>query len=180
MNTRGSSPLTRGKQRRLARPRHPHRLIPAHAGKTTRPSGGAQVSWAHPRSRGENVTAAKPQKGGAGSSPLTRGKLDHLPRHRRKRRLIPAHAGKTPYRAPTSPGLRAHPRSRGENEEQLFEYLDTAGSSPLTRGKRAAAHAGPPDLRLIPAHAGKTDAGHLARRAPWAHPRSRGENYLRQ
>ena len=115
-----------------------------------------------------------------GSSPLTRGKLPVLGLQLSGPGLIPAHAGKTPYRAPTSPGLRAHPRSRGENEEQLFEYLDTAGSSPLTRGKRAAAHAGPPDLRLIPAHAGKTDAGHLARRAPWAHPRSRGENYLRQ
>ena len=31
----GSSPLTRGKQRSLARPGHPDGLIPAHAGKTT-------------------------------------------------------------------------------------------------------------------------------------------------
>ena len=52
----GSSPLTRGKPARCHhRPRHIG-LIPAHAGKTTRPATPASPSWAHPRSRGENVT----------------------------------------------------------------------------------------------------------------------------
>ena len=177
VNTRGSSPLTRGKQRRLARPRHPHRLIPAHAGKTTRPSGGAQVSWAHPRSRGENVTAAKPQKGGAGSSPLTRGKLDHLPRHRRKRRLIPAHAGKTSPDRGRPRWCAAHPRSRGENFQSWVCSFPAPGSSPLTRGKRKSRTAWDPPVRLIPAHAGKTHAVARCSDSWSAHPRSRGENF---
>ena len=50
------------------------------------------------------------------------------------------------------------------------------GSSPLTRGKRPARHHQAHHDRLIPAHAGKTNAkpptvGHCK-----AHPRSRGEN----
>ena len=50
---------------------------------------------AHPRSRGENLTGARPSTSESGSSPLTRGKqvtgeyLAHL------LGLIPAHAGKT-------------------------------------------------------------------------------------
>ena len=54
------------------------------------------------------------------------------------------------------------------------------GSSPLTRGKRANAHRGFLTVRLIPAHAGKTggECGHHLV-AP-AHPRSRGENVVRE
>ena len=50
------------------------------------------------------------------------------------------------------------------------------GSSPLTRGKRVGSLNDLSQIRLIPAHAGKT-AFH-ARRRPvrQAHPRSRGEN----
>ena len=50
------------------------------------------------------------------------------------------------------------------------------GSSPLTRGKLDQ-HTNHGHIRgLIPAHAGKTDKRPLAGHAPWAHPRSRGEN----
>ena len=52
----------------------------------------------------------------------------------------------------------------------------TAGSSPLTRGKRAAASAAPTSWGLIPAHAGKTAFAAAAVQAARAHPRSRGEN----
>ena len=50
----GSSPLTRGKRRKNHRFLSTHRLIPAHAGKTNWAEKTAFVSWAHPRSRGEN------------------------------------------------------------------------------------------------------------------------------
>ena len=76
---RGSSPLTRGKQL-PGRVERPHAgLIPAHAGKTVFSVIVGLLSWAHPRSRGENLfrlTLARPLKG---SSPLTRGKLVCLP-----------------------------------------------------------------------------------------------------
>ena len=50
------------------------------------------------------------------------------------------------------------------------------GSSPLTRGKRVGSLNDLCQIRLIPAHAGKTGAVWLACAACAAHPRSRGEN----
>ena len=74
------------------------------------------------------------------------------------------------------PGIWAHPRSRGENTDAIYDGAVTVGSSPLTRGKLGhPAHAHRPP-GLIPAHAGKTSSlswYHLSQRA---HPRSRGEN----
>ena len=91
----GSSPLTRGKQRRRCRVVPGDRLIPAHAGKTTPYPARPRPGRAHPRSRGENRdghdVAARPE----GSSPLTRGKHDQAAHRNPCDRLIPAHAGKT-------------------------------------------------------------------------------------
>ena len=71
----GSSPLTRGKHG-CRRPRGGwRRLIPAHAGKTSAVGYETTVTWAHPRSRGENVDEARQITVLRGSSPLTRGKL---------------------------------------------------------------------------------------------------------
>ena len=113
--TLGSSPLTRGKQRR--RPRRPQRtgLIPAHAGKTTECSPGSRIRRAHPRSRGENRGGGGRHRHVCGSSPLTRGKLARTGQVRRAPGLIPAHAGKTRRRSAAAVWSRAHPRSRGEN-----------------------------------------------------------------
>ena len=114
------------------------------------------MSRAHPRSRGENGRKAWAAITEAGSSPLTRGKLDHARRHGGGQGLIPAHAGKT---LPPNSGCvsrRAHPRSRGENRERTAARLDELGSSPLTRGKRALDDGPIQVARLIPAHAGKT------------------------
>ena len=52
----------------------------------------------------------------------------------------------------------------------------SAGSSPLTRGKRLAGCVVPHVVRLIPAHAGKTSGQPSTRHPRAAHPRSRGEN----
>ena len=91
----GSSPLTRGKQWQKRRPGDQGRLIPAHAGKTCFWSCLQARSRAHPRSRGENTDRAVRALGVAGSSPLTRGKLDRRGRLQARAGLIPAHAGKT-------------------------------------------------------------------------------------
>ena len=72
--------------------------------------------------------------------------------------------------------LRAHPRSRGENDSQRAALDGPKGSSPLTRGKRDRGSAGPRAAGLIPAHAGKTPSTGCPRRWTQAHPRSRGEN----
>ena len=50
------------------------------------------------------------------------------------------------------------------------------GSSPLTRGKLGFGVFGHFGLRLIPAHAGKTEYPATGGQRPPAHPRSRGEN----
>ena len=111
---------------------------------------------AHPRSRGENGGPAQASARVEGSSPLTRGKRGDRRANTRRQGLIPAHAGKTTKTSSNYGDNQAHPRSRGENMGEPLVSFVTAGSSPLTRGKPV--HATPPcrDLRLIPAHAGKT------------------------
>ena len=172
----GSSPLTRGKRAAGAALRGGVGLIPAHAGKTFSARRQSPATGAHPRSRGENtsrtvMTAALP-----GSSPLTRGKHGHRLQHQNPGGLIPAHAGKTSYTLTTSPSAMAHPRSRGENCEDITTSRATTGSSPLTRGKRCLGVSGAGQRGLIPAHAGKTTTCTCLTRSPTAHPRSRGEN----
>ena len=134
---------------------------------------------AHPRSRGENYQVPLFGTASRGSSPLTRGKLVGEAAPEDGSRLIPAHAGKTADCAAGRSGGRAHPRSRGENTPLYLRLALTAGSSPLTRGKRRRCWSAFQSVRLIPAHAGKTPP---ARPSPslWpAHPRSRGENKAR-
>ena len=74
VNKSGSSPLTRGKLRTGPCAPWVWRLIPAHAGKTSREWRGQPSERAHPRSRGENVKANATTGEVVGSSPLTRGK----------------------------------------------------------------------------------------------------------
>ena len=90
--------------------------------------------------------------------------------------LIPAHAGKTSAVCCATVSVEAHPRSRGENHSHGVLEAEAQGSSPLTRGKRGAVDGGRDGLRLIPAHAGKTQATRRRHQRPRAHPRSRGEN----
>ena len=91
---------------------------------------------AHPRSRGENALHPDEVMNALGSSPLTRGKLLGADRALGGRGLIPAHAGKTSPGRRSHPYCRAHPRSRGENQQAAIEEQKAKGSSPLTRGKR--------------------------------------------
>ena len=112
----------------------------------------------------------------AGSSPLTRGKPPTRAAVVSGARLIPAHAGKTRSAASFGSALRAHPRSRGENELSVRRCSTGEGSSPLTRGKQVLSESHTAGLGLIPAHAGKTVLGAITGTINGAHPRSRGEN----
>ena len=111
-----------------------------------------------------------------GSSPLTRGKPRLGCPGWRKRRLIPAHAGKTAQAHATPSWKPAHPRSRGENRPGTSSGMPSIGSSPLTRGKLTRFHGRIFAQGLIPAHAGKTRGSSVFYVYHWAHPRSRGEN----
>ncbi len=159
----GSSPLTRGKPRRLLDVLVDGGLIPAHAGKTRHHQRPHPHRRAHPRSRGENPILALILKCGCGSSPLTRGKHAHRLDDQRVRGLIPAHAGKTRRRGRLSSMTGAHPRSRGENFARVREIRQAGGSSPLTRGKRRGDGPRCRAHGLIPAHAGKTCTHRYAR-----------------
>ena len=153
----GSSPLTRGKQQSIDKLYNECGLIPAHAGKT---EGGGLVnvaSTAHPRSRGENVIVVRVLAALTGSSPLTRGKPCIGDRAGPCPGLIPAHAGKTSANWFQFSVVRAHPRSRGENNVAWHDPATPTGSSPLTRGKPVALLGARRPGGLIPAHAGKTD-----------------------
>ena len=172
----GSSPLTRGKRARDRRAEGTRWLIPAHAGKTSRPARGRDDGRAHPRSRGENCQSIATVISISGSSPLTRGKPLRVREAGEHQGLIPAHAGKTaPLNLPWGP-MGAHPRSRGENASATRSTARTRGSSPLTRGKRQKRRSGDQGVGLIPAHAGKTWDLRVGGETDWAHPRSRGEN----
>ena len=152
------------------------RLIPAHAG-STRPHAPSWRSWtAHPRSRGEHTRRPPRRRAEGGSSPLTRGARRAPRRSRHTRGLIPAHAGSTLISTPSGPRCQAHPRSRGEHRWTRRGTFGDDGSSPLTRGAQPTILQILPRPRLIPAHAGSTDAhGTRACLRP-AHPRSRGEH----
>ena len=91
-------------------------------------------------------------------------------------RLIPAHAGKTYLQRLQRSDEGAHPRSRGENQDENIINLTKQGSSPLTRGKLTISGRREVQGGLIPAHAGKTPDDDAIGNERGAHPRSRGEN----
>ena len=152
----GSSPLTRGKPASGEDRRRRAGLIPAHAGKTVGDGVHCLSPSAHPRSRGENDGERGLGAAFRGSSPLTRGKQPLRLALGVEGGLIPAHAGKTKASPPLPAWVRAHPRSRGENDRDDVNGVTASGSSPLTRGKRRVRCRWCLCLRLIPAHAGKT------------------------
>ena len=119
MSVKGSSPLTRGKLIRRDTSEGQRGLIPAHAGKTSRESVLRCAHGAHAVLPGHDEQEWRASVRSWGSSPLTRGKRWTGAGERPRRGLIPAHAGKTRRSAREHPPPGAHPRSRGENHENI-------------------------------------------------------------
>ena len=93
----------------------------------------------HPRSRGEYRTGGASVCVGLGSSPLSRGIQACMGPTHAAQGIIPALAGNTYPQGRLASRGRDHPRSRGEYLDGMV-YTDQAkGSSPLSRGIRAAA-----------------------------------------
>ena len=151
-------------------------LIPAHAGKTLTASKNQGDNTAHPRACGENLPAPHPASDAAGSSPRMRGKPPVTLFRPPVTRLIPAHAGKTISLDFLRKNSGAHPRACGENQRTKSVAASVTGSSPRMRGKRVKSCSVIMRVRLIPAHAGKTDGARWIHHRPWAHPRACGEN----
>ena len=154
------------------------RLIPAHAGKTSRAPMRVRAHAAHPRACGENTATPLPCEFDSGSSPRMRGKRQHQTQQYIHPRLIPAHAGKTvcPFVQVTFSG--AHPRACGENSLGVGVGASCFGSSPRMRGKPELCAEAAYSRGLIPAHAGKTFETGSRHLGSWAHPRACGENTL--
>ena len=162
----GSSPLTRGKREVHREGCEADGLIPSHAGKTIHRRCISRFFRAHPHSRGENLYLDSITFQTPGSSPLTRGKPRLVRLTVRRPGLIPAHARKTRTHRRTHSRLTAHPRSHWENDVSTASSHQSSGLSPLTEGKLLGCDRDCGQLRLTPAHTGKT-------------PRSRGENGAR-
>ena len=114
------------------------------------------VAWAHPRSRGEHHQSSDVHELRTGSSPLARGTHIGDFHIAHGYGLIPARAGNTISQADAMDAVRAHPRSRGEHQENLVQEANHKGSSPLARGTLEASEDYFTLLGLIPARAGNT------------------------
>ena len=175
----GSSPRVRGKPVSRRSMTWERGLIPARAGKTSRPRRSRTCGTAHPRACGENQGRHDRLSEARGSSPRVRGKrFGHLVEVL-DAGLIPARAGKTSVRTAMAAFFRAHPRACGENTSTPTGWINPRGSSPRVRGKLLVVGAAVVIAGLIPARAGKTFAGRGRRRALRAHPRACGENAVR-
>ena len=111
---RGSPPLTRGKDIRTHCLYPPFRITPAYAGKSDNLCCNSNERRDHPRLRGEKLFSLLVLQLGLGSPPLTRGKVLVHPYGKSQRRITPAYAGKSRYKAGRSGGVGDHPRLRGE------------------------------------------------------------------
>ena len=174
----GSSPLARGTPFRCCGVSLMLRLIPARAGNMHASTKPAASCPAHPRSRGEHITAICILLMAPGSSPLARGTCRTHRHNIRKHRLIPARAGNTSVAATSSSLSWAHPRSREESSMLIGSACGRTGSSPLAlaRGTFAQILKALRLARLIPACAGNTTIISPPLRHHKAHPRSSGEH----
>ena len=132
----GSSPPTRGAQRRHERGRRRGGIIPAYAGSTGGQGRGSARGADHPRLRGEHILEREGLSIQAGSSPPTRGAPAVPGRPGGPPRIIPAYAGSTERHAPERPPEQDHPRLRGEHVARHTASAASMGSSPPTRGAR--------------------------------------------
>ena len=172
--TAGSSPLARGLPHCPRGGVLDQGIIPARAGFTRSRTRRSRRWTDHPRSRG--VYRDRPVRAAmsVGSSPLARGLRPYGADDGDESGIIPARAGFTRGRAPGPSPRPDHPRSRGVYDTLAASYEETKGSSPLARGLPGHCLHALPQVRIIPARAGFTDAGGNGWRGRADHPRSRG------
>ena len=172
----GSSPRMRGTHQAAGYGDQVVRIIPAHAGNTPPVTIRSTRLEDHPRACGEHASGLAPASTPVGSSPRMRG-THSRPRPRPgSPRIIPAHAGNT--QRSTSPACRPadHPRACGEHTDRRTNYKSRPGSSPRMRGTQRGTGRRCRCYRIIPAHAGNTEAAWASLAARSDHPRACGEH----
>ena len=113
-----------------------------------------------------------------GSSPRMRGKLYGRQDSLQTVRIIPAHAGQTVRKSANRSAAADHPRACGANGQTSIKFNDAFGSSPRMRGKRQRLPQPRCQRRIIPAHAGQTNACDSSASSCPDHPRACGANLL--
>ena len=169
-------PLTRGRRRRGRLPADRFRNTPAYAGKTGGLFPFLRGPRKHPRLRGEDASWDTDKDERTETPPLTRGRRKVAHPENFRHGNTPAYAGKTWNPHAMRAGKGKHPRLRGEDYSAERQGKREAETPPLTRGRQFGTY-----VRLIwdgntPAYAGKTQFASAWRRAPWKHPRLRGED----
>ena len=172
----GSPPRMRGKLNLQTWTKVTIRITPAHAGKTCSKLHRMSIVLDHPRACGENCVVQCPRACDRGSPPRMRGKLSRISRRSTKKRITPAHAGKTFMCNYSNMVDSDHPRACGENKGEKDMQELKIGSPPRMRGKRAGMDIDQATKRITPAHAGKTCRISHASAAIPDHPRACGEN----
>ena len=152
----GSSPRMRGKHLAKNLLPFPARIIPAHAGQTSRESSTSSPASDHPRACGANCVRRGPACLCTGSSPRMRGKRSQSSLVTSSSRIIPAHAGQTSTTQARRACVSDHPRACGANVCWIDSIDVPIGSSPRMRGKQTGAKHRVRRDRIIPAHAGQT------------------------
>ena len=114
-----------------------------------------------------------------GSPPLTRGQRTKSAKKQLQCGITPAHAGTTLMVGIVLPATQDHPRSRGDNDNHDAILKPVEGSPPLTRGQPRVKTAVITGTRITPAHAGTTSEMTGGITTTEDHPRSRGDNLLR-
>ena len=152
----GSSPRMRGKPIGAFRFFGCVRIIPAHAGQTASGFPHGERMPDHPRACGANGFIICDASLLFGSSPRMRGKPKADAGDVETRRIIPAHAGQTPYRHSFPCRNTDHPRACGANSDVGWSLMPGSGSSPRMRGKPTHRYPCIRERRIIPAHAGQT------------------------
>ena len=152
----GSPPRMRGKRKNGKSGAIYRRITPAHAGKTLWSLRRSRAPKDHPRACGENSPGLLACLAACGSPPRMRGKHPKTASIEAADRITPAHAGKTAVAQQVLQGCTDHPRACGENTFAPADKALNPGSPPRMRGKLTAVFARPSQLRITPAHAGKT------------------------
>ena len=112
----GSPPRMRGKVGWSAERSRPEGITPAYAGKSFLRSSSQLLNGDHPRVCGEKGLATKWTRGGRGSPPRMRGKVDVSSPAFWLLGITPAYAGKRVVACRTSRVVRDHPRVCGEKQ----------------------------------------------------------------
>ena len=113
----------------------PDGITPAHAGKSGNYSTGAASGKDHPRTCGEKASDTHTDCKASGSPPHMRGKVNGKGGASMKKRITPAHAGKSERQRNIRLLPADHPRTCGEKRVTLLRNASRDGITPAHAGK---------------------------------------------